>query len=364
MRLSVSKELYAGDRERAISYLLWVAVNGRGNIEAYLLAVTELRRVTRAGASVPQKGQELVPTQKDVESARAGFNRVESLWRSSEYEKLCQEFDQAFGTFPAPSYNALYDYVVASACVRHGDAAGRFAHYALNIFGWKADNAPYGVLYGYVGCRQAGNPVSAKSLLDDAAAKCNTGRWPYPIIAHLRSAIGVSELESAARNDLQQRTEAATFAGIQELYDGKQADAGTHLIWVQKNGRKDSPSYTLAIAELMHAGLLNALPPATVLTLHKLTNHPVSNHSSRPACELHSSGAFGDSVCPLPDLQEILKLFKAGMRDDVITNFISHSGKSYKLSVDDIIYLSSQGVSQGVIRALQTPSPGGVPAGH
>ncbi len=358
------KELYAGDRERAISYLLWVAVNGRGNIEAYLLAVTELRRVTRAGASVPQKGQELVPTQKDVESARAGFNRVESLWRSSEYEKLCQEFDQAFGTFPAPSYNALYDYVVASACVRHGDAAGRFAHYALNIFGWKADNAPYGVLYGYVGCRQAGNPVSAKSLLDDAAAKCNTGRWPYPIIAHLRSAIGVSELESAARNDLQQRTEAATFAGIQELYDGKQADAGTHLIWVQKNGRKDSPSYTLAIAELMHAGLLNALPPATVLTP---TNSPITQSPTTPVAPPVSSTPAAPSAIPYvpsPDLQEILKLFKAGMRDDVITNFISHSGKSYKLSVDDIIYLSSQGVSQGVIRALQTPSPGGVPAGH
>jgi hypothetical protein len=65
-----------------------------------------------------------------------------------------------------------------------------------------------------------------------------------------------------------------------------------------------------------------------------------------------------------PDLQEILKLFKAGMHDDVITNFISHSGKLYKLRADDIIYLSSQGVSQGVIRSLEAAASGGVRAGH
>jgi lipoprotein NlpI len=353
------KELYAGDRERAVSFLLWVAVNGRGNIEAYRLAVTELRRVTRAVASLPQTGRELAPTQKDVESARAGFNRVESLWRSSEYDKLCQEFDQAFGTFPAPSYNAIYDYVFASACVRRGDAAGRFARYALNTFGWKTDYAPYGVLYGYVGCRQAGNPAAAKALLDDAAAKCNTSRWPYPIIACLRGDIGVSELESAAGNDLQQKTEAATFAGIQELYDGRQADAGTHLGWVQKNGRKDYPPYGLAMSELAHGGLPNAVPPQSVTAP---ANPPITRPPTAPAPMPAATTPPPSPAIPSPlspDLQEILKLSQAGMRDDLITNFISHSGKSYKLRADDIIYLSSKGVSIGVIRALQAASPAG-----
>lgn len=75
----------------------------------------------------------------------------------------------------------------------------------------------------------------------------------------------------------------------------------------------------------------------------------------------------GPSAIPFslsPDLQEIVKLFEAGMHDEVITNFISHSGKSYNLRADDIIYLSTQGVSQGVIRALQNPSPGGVQGRH
>jgi hypothetical protein len=65
-----------------------------------------------------------------------------------------------------------------------------------------------------------------------------------------------------------------------------------------------------------------------------------------------------------PDLQEVVKLSQAHMGDDVIVNYVRNSGKSYKLSADDLIYLNSQGVSQGVISALQaatSPSPNPAP---
>jgi hypothetical protein len=55
-----------------------------------------------------------------------------------------------------------------------------------------------------------------------------------------------------------------------------------------------------------------------------------------------------------PDLQEVVKLSQARMPDDVIMNYIRNTGKSYQLSADDIIYLSRQGVSQGVINVLET----------
>ena len=58
-----------------------------------------------------------------------------------------------------------------------------------------------------------------------------------------------------------------------------------------------------------------------------------------------------------PDLQEVVRLSQAKMPDDVIKNYIASSGKSYRLSADDIIYLNSQGVSAGVISALQTTTP-------
>ena len=72
----------------------------------------------------------------------------------------------------------------------------------------------------------------------------------------------------------------------------------------------------------------------------------VSNAQTQPA---NPSGLS-------PDLQEVIKLSKAKMPDDVIKNYISSTGKSYKLTADDIIYLNSQGVSPSVISALQTAS--------
>jgi len=54
-----------------------------------------------------------------------------------------------------------------------------------------------------------------------------------------------------------------------------------------------------------------------------------------------------------PDLQEVVKLSQEQMTDDVITNYIKNSGKTYTLTTDDLIYLKDQGVSQGVISALE-----------
>ncbi len=68
-----------------------------------------------------------------------------------------------------------------------------------------------------------------------------------------------------------------------------------------------------------------------------------------------------------PDLQEVVKLSQAKMPDDVIKNYITSTGRSYRLSADDIVYLNNQGVSAGVISTLQTassaaPMPGPAPA--
>jgi hypothetical protein len=64
-----------------------------------------------------------------------------------------------------------------------------------------------------------------------------------------------------------------------------------------------------------------------------------------------------------PDLQEIVKFAQAHMTDDVILAYIKNSGKAYNLSGDDMMYLSSQGVSQPVISALlQTKGAAPAPA--
>jgi hypothetical protein len=74
----------------------------------------------------------------------------------------------------------------------------------------------------------------------------------------------------------------------------------------------------------------------------------------------HAQTAPGDLS---PGLQEVIKLTKAHMTDDVIMSYIRNSGSGYNLSADDILYLNTQGVSQPVISALLQAKPTAQPPG-
>src|SRR5579862_3973022 len=58
-----------------------------------------------------------------------------------------------------------------------------------------------------------------------------------------------------------------------------------------------------------------------------------------------------------PNVQEVVKLSKAHLSDDVILAYIKNSGVSYTLGADDVLYLNAQGVSQPVISALLQAQP-------
>lgn len=58
-----------------------------------------------------------------------------------------------------------------------------------------------------------------------------------------------------------------------------------------------------------------------------------------------------------PDLQEVVTLSREQMGDEVITNYIRSTGRSYQLTADQIIYMKTQGVSSTVLNTLiQTAS--------
>jgi len=86
------------------------------------------------------------------------------------------------------------------------------------------------------------------------------------------------------------------------------------------------------------------------------------------SCAVIGGICVGDNICVAqssstlsPGLQEVVKLTKAQMTDDVILNYIKTSGNSYSLSADDLINLKSQGVSQPVISALLQAKSSGAP---
>lgn len=72
-----------------------------------------------------------------------------------------------------------------------------------------------------------------------------------------------------------------------------------------------------------------------------------------------------------PGVSDVVKLAQAKMSDDVILAYVKNNNVSGSLTADQIVYLSSQGVSQSVISALlqsapaavaPTPAPPAIPA--
>ena len=80
-------------------------------------------------------------------------------------------------------------------------------------------------------------------------------------------------------------------------------------------------------------------------------------------CRAADAAAAPQAPSDLPSgVQEVVKLAKAGLSEEVLLAKIKNDGVSYNLTTDQIIYLSSAGVSQNVITALMQTKPGSGPA--
>ena len=80
-------------------------------------------------------------------------------------------------------------------------------------------------------------------------------------------------------------------------------------------------------------------------------------HSCRRAIVtlLFSFCAYGQNAPLAKDA--VIQMVKAGLPEDVIVSKIRSEANPPKLSTDDLISLKSVGVSDGVLRALVSPSP-------
>ena len=63
-----------------------------------------------------------------------------------------------------------------------------------------------------------------------------------------------------------------------------------------------------------------------------------------------------------PGVQDVVKLVKAGLGEEVVLAHIKNTGASYTLSADQIIYVHQQGVSENEMRALMGSGSPSVPA--
>src|SRR5262245_36120036 len=64
-----------------------------------------------------------------------------------------------------------------------------------------------------------------------------------------------------------------------------------------------------------------------------------------------------ESAVQLPaDVEDILKLSRAKVHEDVIVAFVQNSGRQFKLTAAEVIELCKQGVSERVLTAMLQPS--------
>lgn len=129
-----------------------------------------------------------------------------------------------------------------------GFSAAMDATMYLRQQGWRDTHSQYMALIAVLGSRQAHRDADAARFLNDAASKCDTAEWPYPVIRYLSGELKESDLFSlAADNDKQ--TEAHAYIGLDLSLKGNTKAALDHLKWVKENGNKNFVEYTLALAE-------------------------------------------------------------------------------------------------------------------
>ena len=175
-------------------------------------------------------------------------------------EKALKDYDEGI-RLDQEYVGAYYNRALAYMALRRGEAAADARAY-LKLKGWKEENArdQYMVLFAHFSDRWAKRDADAKQILDEAASKCDTTKWPYPIIRYLRRELTVQDLLAVA-TDVDKKTEARTYVGLDLLLVGNRADGFTHLEWVKENGNRAFAEYGFAVNELHRTGAGDTAKP-------------------------------------------------------------------------------------------------------
>ncbi len=99
-------------------------------------------------------------------------------------------------------------------------------------------------------------------------------------------------------------------------------------------------------------GMILCLPFGTAFADE--TNSPTTQAlATQPAANSEGQAPAASTPAKLPyGVEDVLKLTRAQINDDIILNYIHNSGTIYNLSPQDIVYLRNQGVPDRVVNAM------------
>ncbi len=175
------------------------------------------------------------------------YNRGIMYTKKQEYDKAIADYAEALRLDPAATVAHYYRAVALFLAGR--DGALEETKTFLEAAGWRHKLSMYAVLLGYFSARRTGQTNSAKALLKEAAARCDTSAWPFTIIKYLLGKTGETRIwKDATDND--KMTEAYSYFGLSLLAEGRTAEAGAYFRWVKDHGNPEFFEFSSAVAEL------------------------------------------------------------------------------------------------------------------
>jgi len=100
------------------------------------------------------------------------------------------------------------------------------------------------------------------------------------------------------------------------------------------------------------AGLFTCLPSQFIVA-QDTNSSPAKTASPQPAAPSDNQVVAPSASSKLPyGVEDVLKLSRAQISDDIVLNYIHNSGTIYNLGPQEIVYLRNQGVSDRVINAM------------
>jgi lipoprotein NlpI len=183
----------------------------------------------------------------DPEYALAYRNRGGAWKAKRDFGKAIADFNEAIRIDPR-STEAHFDRVVLLFSTRR-DGVESDARMVLDLDGWRAHWSQYAMLLLHFNARRAGRNDEATKLLNEAADKCDTATWPYPIVEYLRGEIDEPKL-LAASTDRDKMTETRCYLGLDMEAKGRPDEAIAHFKWVKDHGVSTFHEYSMALAEL------------------------------------------------------------------------------------------------------------------
>jgi Flp pilus assembly protein TadD len=147
---------------------------------------------------------------------------------------------------------SAYPYILARLLFTNGKnfLASARAKYFIRLEGWKNDSTPYVALLMYFCFQRDNNPDYASQTIELALEKFDKNEWVYSVFRYLNKQITEAELLTIAANNNDKQTEAYCYIGLNQLLQGKNAEAIENLKWVKNNGNKTFIEYEYAIKEL------------------------------------------------------------------------------------------------------------------